>query len=181
MAAPSSRKPQRRAKGSGKPPGNAGDWIPGNPVSALKPLMFLVGRWRTVIRWSEETRKLAGGPRSFQANARFEWLARGQFLMVTLRIGFPTRWIIAGDDGSTMYTLLGSDSRGVSRVYSMSLKRGIWRLWRASPGFHQRFVGTVSKDERTITGYFERSVDGRRWIRDADIVFTREGQSTSQC
>jgi hypothetical protein len=65
------------------------------------------------------------------------------------------------------------DTRGVSRVYEMSLSGGVWKLWRDSPGFSQRFTGTFSDDGQTIRGTWEKSTDGSTWEHDFDIVYTK--------
>jgi hypothetical protein len=48
------------------------------------------------------------------------------------------------------------DARGVARVYEMEFTDRIWKLWRISPGFSQRFNGTFSEDANTIVGRWER-------------------------
>lgn len=50
-----------------------------------------------------------------------------------------------------------------------------WRLWRAAPGFHQRFTGRLSEDGQTIRGRWEMSEDGREWRTDFDLTYTRTG------
>jgi hypothetical protein len=145
------------------------------PIPALRPLRPLVGTWKTRIRWSEETHKLARGPREFTSTTTFRWYAGGQFLVGTLRIGFPTRWIIAGDDSSSDFTVITSDSRGVARVFSMSMAHGAWEMARNAPGFYQRFEARLEGSSR-MSGHFDRSMDdGKTWIRDADVEFSRVG------
>ena len=61
----------------------------------------------------------------------------------------------------------------VARVYEMSFSDGLWRLWRDSPGFSQRFTGTFSDDAITIAGRWERSSDGSMWEHDFDLTYTR--------
>jgi hypothetical protein len=48
--------------------------------------------------------------------------------------------------------MLYADSRGVFRVYQMSLFDGVWKLTRQASGFSQRFVGAWNADGRTIRG-----------------------------
>ena len=69
--------------------------------------------------------------------------------------------------------MLYSDSRGVARVYAMSLGEGVWKLWRDDPSFPPRFTGTFSADGRTITGRWEKSSDGASRELDFDGTFTR--------
>ena len=69
--------------------------------------------------------------------------------------------------------MLYFDSRGVSRVYQMSLSDGVWKMWREAPGFSQRFMGTWSSDGRTIRGRWEESGDGSHWEHDFDLTYTK--------
>ena len=63
------------------------------------------------------------------------------------------------------------DSRGVTRLYEMSLEHEDWKVWRSSPGFSQRFIGTVR--DTAMTGYWEKSSDGTNWELDFEMVFTK--------
>ncbi len=65
------------------------------------------------------------------------------------------------------------DSRANARIYEMSLKDGVWWLWREAPGFWQRFNGTFSADGRTIKGRFEKSSDGSAWEYDFDVTYMK--------
>jgi hypothetical protein len=65
------------------------------------------------------------------------------------------------------------DSRGVARVYQMSLDDGIWKLWREAPGFWQRFTGEISRDGSAIKGAWEGSADGREWKHDFGLDYVK--------
>ena len=54
------------------------------------------------------------------------------------------------------------DQRGVYRVYAARLDHDEWRYWREAPApdFSQRFTGTFSDDNSTITGRGQLSQDG---------------------
>jgi len=70
------------------------------------------------------------------------------------------------------------DSRGVARVYSMSLEDGVWTLWRDEPDFspldvRQRYTGTVSDDGRSITGASEICHDGSTWEDDFGLSYRK--------
>jgi hypothetical protein len=142
---------------------------PANP--ALKPLQPLVGAWHSEIRWSKETHKLVGGPELVRGRVTFEWLEDGHFLIQ--RMGDAARWVIGRDDTSKLDGVLYADSRGVSRLYEMSLSNSVWKIWRKARGFHQRFTGRFSHDGRTITASWKRSVDGTSWHHDFDVTFTK--------
>jgi hypothetical protein len=65
------------------------------------------------------------------------------------------------------------DSRGVFRVYDMSIDDGVWRLWRNAPGFSQRFAGTFARDGDTLAGRWELGQDDLIWKNDLEITYRR--------
>ena len=77
---------------------------------------------------------------------------------------------------------LYADSRGVFRIYRMTLTESEWRLERAAPDFHQRFVGVFRDDGRTIDGRWESSPDGTTWELDFPITYRKvaEAQRTDE-
>ena len=64
------------------------------------------------------------------------------------------------------------DSRGVYRVYEMSLSGGRWKMRREGEPFDQRFEATIAEDGKTIAGRWERTEDGE-WIVDFDLTYTK--------
>jgi hypothetical protein len=149
-----------------------------NPV--LNRLDPLVGEWATEA--SIEGQLMAHG------KTAFEWLEGGSFLIEhdvagPPPPGAPTEWaanapqhatkITGLDDGTGEFSMLYSDSRGVFRVYQLSLRDGVWKIWRDSPEFNQRFTGIFSDDGNTITGQWEFSSDGTNWAKDFDLTYRR--------
>jgi len=141
---------------------------------ALERLGAFVGEWDieiTSMSFHPDPSAVARGHTSFQ------WLERGAFLIQHSEIPnteFPRSISVIGtDDSAETYCMLYFDSRGVSRIYRMSLSGGIWTLWREFPGFSQRFHGTFSDDNNTISAYWEKSSDGSNWERDFDLTYTR--------
>ena len=76
------------------------------------------------------------------------------------------------------------DSRGVKRLFLMSLYGSAWTIWRApgedwngpdGPGFNQRYVGEISADGRSITGRWERGLGkaGDEWELDFPLDYVR--------
>jgi hypothetical protein len=76
------------------------------------------------------------------------------------------------------------DSRGVKRLFLMTLERSTWTIVRApgedwngpdGPGFNQRFIGEVSSDGQTITGRWERGEGeaGDHWVLDFPLTYVR--------
>jgi hypothetical protein len=141
---------------------------------ALKPLEVLAGDW--VMELSNAS-FLPNPSDKLEGYVSFKWLEKGGFLVMRQGdklAGPPTAsWIIGRDDSQQNYTILYYDSRGVSRKYEMSFRDGIWKIWRESLGFWQRFEGKVNKGGNSISAYWEKSKDGKTWEHDFDISYTR--------
>jgi hypothetical protein len=107
----------------------------------------------------------------------FEWVQDGAFLLMRMgdkEQGTPSAmWLISRDDAVSDYTVFYYDDRSVSRVYGMSFVDGIWKMWRAAPGFSQRFEGKLSDDNNTITASWGKLLDGTTWERDFDVTYRR--------
>jgi hypothetical protein len=63
------------------------------------------------------------------------------------------------------------DSRGVHRVYSVSVSPGTWRFWRDDADFAQRSTSTFDAD--TITTEGQLSHDGTTWEDDLRLTYRR--------
>lgn len=81
--------------------------------------------------------------------------------------------LIGSDDASDECTVLYYDSRGVHRVYHMTLVDGVWKMWREAPQFNQRYTGKFSADGKTVNGQWEFSEDGKDWKVDFDLNYER--------
>jgi hypothetical protein len=134
------------------------------PNPALKNLALLVGKWNVELAFPQDPSDVKRG------QVAFEWLEGGAF--VVEHFGDST-WIIGPDDSTETYCTLYHDGRGVSRVYQMTLKDGVWKLWRNTPDFSQRFTGEFSNDGNTITADWEKSKDGAHWEHDFKLTYTR--------
>jgi Protein of unknown function (DUF1579) len=136
----------------------------------LRGLDALVGRWRV-------TSSLAPADAQPAAETTFEWLEGEQFLIQRWRVDHPDApdgiAIIGYDDASGTYLQHYFDSRGVARVYTMSLAEGVWRLERLEPGFSQRFAGTFDDAGTSIVGAWELSSGGTEWEHDFDLTYIR--------
>ena len=84
-----------------------------------------------------------------------------------------TQSVIGFDDTTGEISMLYADSRGVFRIYRGSLTEEAWRLERAAPDFHQRFIGIFRDDGRTIDGRWESSPDGTNWELDFPITYRK--------
>jgi len=76
------------------------------------------------------------------------------------------------------YTQHYFDSRGVVRLYAMTLRDGEWKLWRDSPDFSplefsQRFTATIADDGNTIQGAWEIAHDHKTWEHDFNLIYRR--------
>ncbi len=138
-----------------------------NASDAMRTLEVLVGDWQTDAPGMEA-----------EGRTSFEWLEGGGFLVersVVSRPEFPNSISVigpTGPDGALQQHYF--DSRGVARVYEMTLDAGTWTLYRAGPDWPQRYVGRLSDDGNTITGRWERGTEpGAPLQHDFDLNFSR--------
>jgi hypothetical protein len=144
---------------------------------ALERLAVLVGEWAMVPEFKHLP------PVEASARVVFEWMPGGRFLLQRWEVPVPEApdgiAIIGADpesDGNFLQHYF--DSRGVARVYKMSLSDGVWKLWRDTPDFSpldfaQRYEGTFSDEGRTISGAWEMRRDGEGWEHDFDLTHTK--------
>jgi hypothetical protein len=138
----------------------------------LQKLEALVGEWTT-----EATHPAFPGTVVY-GRVVAEWLEGEQFLILRSQADhpeFPDAITIIGapTEGLSMHYF---DSRGVHRVYAMSVNDGVWRFWRDAPGFAQQFVGTFGEGGDTISGFSQLSRDGSTWDDDLEITYRRVRQ-----
>ena len=137
----------------------------------MKEFEPLIGHWGTGA---------ALGPSATLGHTTFEWLEGGGYVIQRATAddpALPSGVMVIGPtaDGSRVVQHY-FDSRGVARVYEISLEDGVWRLWRepAHDGdFAQRFTGRFRNDGRTIAGAWERR-DGAEWVLDFELYYSRE-------
>ena len=144
-------------------------------LDALEPL---VGDWSMVPTFKGMPPAEAG------ARVSFGWLPGKRFLIERWEVPVPEApdgiAIIGADPESQgAYLQHYFDSRGVARVYKMSLEDGVWKLWRDEPDFSpldfsQRYTGTFSDDGKTVVGAWEICSDGKPWEHDFDLTYTKE-------
>jgi len=152
----------------------------------LEPLNRLVGTWATTATHPACPGLVVHG------TAEITWLEGERFLIQRARTDhadFPDSISIigvigrdrAGDArglGSDLATesrlsMSYFDSRGVSRIYEVSIDGGVWRLWRDAPGFSQRFTGTFAESGDTIAGRWQVCEDDVHWKGDVEIDYRR--------
>jgi len=143
---------------------------------AESPLGLLIGSWE--FEPSVEGRSPGRG------RATFEWIEDGAFVLERSEADWTdpgwvenapasTQSVIGFDDTTGEISMLYADSRGVFRIYRGSLTDEAWRLERAAPDFHQRFIGVFRDDGRTIDGRWESSPDGAAWELDFPITYRK--------
>ena len=157
----------------------------GNRSDALARLDVFVGEWVLEARFPGDPAARSGaavdGP---QVRSRFDWTLDRQFLLQRTEVpipGVPDSLTIVGVDLETgAFTQHYYDSRGVARLYSMSLFDGVWTLTRESADFtpldfRQRFTGTFSDDGNVISGAWEKDVNGWGWEHDFHLIYRKVG------
>jgi hypothetical protein len=109
--------------------------------------------------------------------ATFAWLDGTPLLIMRTHIDLPDApdsvSVIGFDAANGTYSQLYTDERDIQRIYEMSLRDGVWKLWRGGKPFAQRFTGTFSEDGQTMTGRWERADDGTTWETDFDLTYTK--------
>jgi hypothetical protein len=142
---------------------------------ALTDLDPFVGEWYVSGTLTlEEPMEMTGW-------TKFEWIEGGGFLVqrsTTDREEFPnTLAVIGARDKGEGYVMHYFDSRGVSRVYAMTLEGRSWMLEREPSGprsdFWQRWIGEFSDDGNMIEGRWEKSDDGSAWELDFHVTYKR--------
>jgi hypothetical protein len=156
-----------------------------NRADALARLGVFIGDWSMEARFPGQDPVPSGADGSGPAaSSRFEWALGGQFLLQHTKISIPeapdSLAIVRTDLRTGGYTQHYYDSRGVVRRYAMGFADGVWTLTRESPDFspldfRQRFTGTFSQDQNTITGAWEKCPDGGEWEHDFALTYRRAG------
>jgi hypothetical protein len=145
------------------------------PDPELAPLEPFIGAW--------DVRALFPGtePDGVPGRATFEWILGGRFVLQRATMNhpdFPEILGVIGADGDG-FVQHYFDSRGVVRLYAMTLDGGQWTLWREAPDFgpgvEQRYVGAFEDGGRTIRGRWENGSDAANWELDFEMIYTRAG------
>jgi hypothetical protein len=143
---------------------------------ADSPLARVVGTW--------EFEPFVEGRSMGRGRATFDGIEGGAFLLERSHAHWTdpgwvesapvsTQSVMGFDDTTFEVTQLYADDRGVFRIYGGTVTDDEWRLKRAAPDFHQRFVGAFRDDGRTIEGRWESSPDGTAWELDFPITYRK--------
>ncbi len=139
-----------------------------NPTDALGRL---VGEWEVTV-------DLPDAP---AGRTMVQWALRERVLVQRTEIPHsevPDSMIVVTCDDGGDYTQHYFDSRGVVRIYRMTLTDREWTLVRDTPDFSpldfcQRFVATFADRGDRIDGQWQTSADGRDWTKDFDLTYRR--------
>jgi hypothetical protein len=145
--------------------------------AAIDRLAVFVGEWGIAAEFKDLP------PAGIGARVVFEWMSGSRFLIQRWEVPLPEApdgIAIIGTDPDSEGNFLQHyfDTRGVARVYKMSMGDRDWRLSRDTPDFSplefaQRYTGAFSDDRRTITGSWEICHDGASWEHDFDLTYTK--------
>jgi hypothetical protein len=155
--------------------------VTGNRSEALARLEVFVGEWVLEAVFPGDSPPTGTGeiPKAY---SRFEWDLDRQFLLQRTEMPIPeapdSLTIISADLENGAYTQHYYDSRGVVRLYAMTLAGRVWTLTRESRDFsplefRQRFTGTFSDDQNTISGAWEKGFNGSDWQHDFLLTYRR--------
>jgi hypothetical protein len=140
-----------------------------------KRLERFIGEWTMRITFP-------GAPPFEGGRVVFEWMPGEQFLIERWDVPVPEApdglAVIGFNDSRGTFLQHYFDSRGIARVYAMSLEDGVWSLWRETPDFSpldfaQRYTATFSDDGTMIVGRWEIAHDGAAWEHDFDLTYVR--------
>jgi len=127
-------------------------------------LDLLAGEWRIEATFP--------GGMSGTGRTTFEWVLGGAFLLQRVKTdvdGPPEGLCVIGPEEGGGFAQHYFDSRGVVRLYAMTLDDELWTLERDDV---QRFIGRFEDGGDTIRGAWEWHRDGA-WQHDFDLVYRR--------
>jgi hypothetical protein len=135
---------------------------------ALDVFEALIGTWDTEAKHRAVDEVIRGG-------TSFEWLEGGHFLIQRSWSDddrFPDGLsVIGAPEAGGGLVMEYFDSRGVRRTYRVSVEDGVWRVWRDSPAFDQRFSATLAPD--SFEGGFELAETPGDWQHDMKVTYRR--------
>ena len=139
-------------------------------MTDMEALEALVGEWTTevdhpaidgVVRGEMSIEPLEGGAYLIQ-----RWTMEDP--------AFPRGVAVIGPDRSgERIAQHYFDSRGVARVYDISLENGVLRLSRDDEDFAQRYTGRFTDDGSAIEGVWERTEPDGTWVHDFALTYRR--------
>ena len=140
-------------------------------MTDMEGLEPLVGEWMTEV-------VMPGSEEVLPGQMSVEWLDGGGYLVQRWTMEdprFPRGITVIGPDRSgELIVQHYFDSRGVARIYDLSLENGVLRIWRDDADFAQRFTGRFTDDGSAIEGAYERTEPDGTWVHDFDVTYRRK-------
>ncbi|RKD71354.1 hypothetical protein ATL39_2750 [Sinobaca qinghaiensis] len=142
--------------------------------TAIQQLSFFIGDWELEV--------IHPHLGTISGSTVFEWMETEQYMMQRIRIDqpdFPGSTIVYDYDAEAkMYLQHYFDSRGVTRLYQMSLDHHTWKLWRETSDFSpldfsQRFTGEINASQDVIQSVWEKAYDGVTWEHDFKVMYRK--------
>jgi len=115
-------------------------------LAALKRLEPFLGAWSMEATFPQDPSNVLGGGRCV-----FEWMRSEQFLVQRTEAPDPalaSMAIIGLHPDDDAYTQHYFDSRGVARVYRMTLDHNVWTLLRDQPIYDSLRLGKLQIQEK---------------------------------
>lgn len=141
----------------------------------IKHLSILEGEWGIAASGMSFRKDPKEEVKGF---ASFQWLEQHHLMVYRNESPgseFPAALSVIGfDEKARNFTMLYTDSRNVSRIYTMAISPREWTLERTDPEFSQRFVSTISEDRNTIEGSWNKREGDGLWVHDTNIRFKRK-------
>jgi hypothetical protein len=150
------------------------------PAKKNHQLERLIGEWSLAVVMPDQERP--DELPDIGARVTFSWMGEKAFVVERWTIPIPEApdglAVIGWDEGRGAFLQHYFDTRGVARVYEMSLDGRIWKLERTRPDFSpfefsQRFTGTFTDDGKRIEGTWDIAHDHKTWQKDFDMIYTR--------
>ena len=132
--------------------------------------------------WDVEATFPDVGPTGMAGRTTFEWALDDRYVLQRASVDHPAApdllAVIAPDHDAGGYRQHYFDSRGVVRLYAMTIEDGVWTLLRERAdftplSFRQRFMGEFSDDGSRIDGRWEKDEDGGGWQLDFELTYVR--------
>lgn len=133
---------------------------------SLDDLQPLVGEWEAIVDHPSIERPVRG-------RMTVEPLERGGYLIQRSVMDDPVFPAAVSVIGPT--TMHYFDSRGIARVYDITLEGGALTIERSGPDqdFAQRYTGRFNDDGTTLQGAWEIDEDGTGLVHDFDLTYRR--------
>lgn len=129
---------------------------------------------RIVGEWTTEATHPALPGTVVQGTASVEWLEGQRFLIFRAQEDhpdFPDAISIIGDiDGLHWHYF---DSRGIHRIYEMTMTDDGWEVYGGLPEFSQRLTITFADEDNMMIGKSQISEDRETWKDDLEINYYR--------